>query len=514
MLVALVLGQARRRVVVERVLVAEEQERPAAAAEAHDVAVFRDPPCAQTKTLAGEGEALEALPGHLLADALRLQGQAEVLPGPGRHVQRSGDAHAAGLAGLVQGLLEGLPAAGLDLGGHPRRRSLQARGQVPGGHRLGVSGLGEKEAAGHRPQGAQDALRLVVLVDADDEDPVGAGAAEVAGQGGGGGGVVGAVEQHAGMLPGLLEAARPLVGGQDLPGALRFEVGTDPGGRGHGETGVLHPGRRARRRGLGSRQVGDGLALPLEAQTLGAAEDEGNALLPRPAADEVQDPGVLRGRGEQRPPRPRHGQLLAGDGEQVVAEDGAVVEGDRGQDGGGVIPGVGGVVTAAEADLEDGHLHPLGGEEVGGQHGERLEAREPAESLALEPAGSVVDEGDAVGPGVLVEDAAVDLDALALAVEMGRGVEPGAAAGGLQQRRQQAGHRALAVGAGDDDAAEALLRIPAAPQQGAHPGQVVLEGPLRRPSPLPVREGVEKPLSPGVVHESEDPQPPRVCISR
>ena len=494
MLVALVLGHARRRVVVEGVLVAHEQEGTAAAFEAHHVAVPRDRPRPQAEALAGEGEALEALRRRFLADTLRLKGQVEVLPPPGRQVQGPGDADAAGLARLGQGSLEGLPATGLDPGRHPRRRCGRTGGQILHRHRLRVSGLGEQEPGRHRLQLFEDLVGLVVLVDAQDEDPVAAGAAQVGGQGGGGGGVMGAVEEHARTLAGQLEAARPLVGSQHPAGALRVEVGAYPGGGGHREAGVVHPGPGPRVGGLGRRQVGDGLALPFEAEPTFVADDQGNGLLTGPAADEVEDFGGLRGRGEQGPAGTRHGQFLAGDGDQVVSENGAVVEGDRGQDGEVVVPGVGGVVAPAEADLEDRRLHPLGGEEVGGESGEGLEARERPESLGLEAAGGVVDEGDRLGPAVLVEEAAVDLDALALAVQMGGGVEPGAAAGGLEQGRQQAGHRALAVGAGDDDAAEALLRIAAAPQQGAHPGQVVLQGPLRRPSPLPVGQGVEKSL--------------------
>ena len=136
---------------------------------------------------------------------------------------------------------------------------------------------------------------------------------------------------------------------------------------------------------------------------------------------------------------------------------------------------------------------------MGGERGERLEFREAAESLRVEAAGRVVQEGNRVGPVVGAEQPPVDLDALPLAVQVGGGVEPGPAVA-AQQGVEEAGNRALAVGPADDDRAEVVLRIPQPPQQRPGARQVVVQGTGRRASPLPVGQGVEEFLGFWVFH--------------
>ena len=167
-----------------------------------------------------------------------------------------------------------------------------------------------------------------------------------------------------------------------------------------------------------------------------------------------------------------------------------MVDGDAGQYRELVVPGVGGVAAPPEADLENRVLHPGCREQVGGEPGKRLEFREAAEPLRVEAAGRVVQEGRRVRPLVGAEQLPVDLDALPLAVQVGGSVEPGPAVPS-EQRLEEAGNRALAVGPPDDYRAEVVLRVPQPAQQRPGAGQVVVQGTGRRAPPLPVGQGVE-----------------------
>ena len=156
-----------------------------------------------------------------------------------------------------------------------------------------------------------------------------------------------------------------------------------------------------------------------------------------------------------------------GDG---VAEVLLVIEVDGREHGHGRAPHRGGVVAAAEADLEDRDVHPLAGEVVERQRGGRLE------HAGVQARHQRAERLHAVDHRVLGDRLAVHANALAERDEMGRGVETHAPAVGLEHRGQHGGHRALAVGAADLGDREALLGVAQrleqrldAVQAGAHP---------------------------------------------
>jgi len=72
------------------------------------------------------------------------------------------------------------------------------------------------------------------------------------------------------------------------------------------------------------------------------------------------------------------------------------------------------------------------------------------------------------GKGVIGNLRQIDADALVHTLEMRRGVEAGAHAGGSQNRGQRGCRRSLAVGPGHEHSANMALRIAQRGQQDAH----------------------------------------------
>ena len=412
-----------------------------------------------------------------------------MLARPRHQGQRPGDADRQ-LAGVG-----GLEGTGKRLDGR-RDPGGEVAQQGLGGPRPGVAGGGGDHLSRQRRQAIEDGAGVVAAPDPDHEAPLRMQGTKVSGEGGGGGAVVSAVEQDQRCPVALdrLEAAGPLVPGDRSFRLRGYQAVPQQEGRGgQGQAGVGRvgsgpetiPPRAGRVRHLGAAARGPGADHTFRGRCV-ERHSPGFAV----AADAPGDPGLVGIGGEQRTPGSRDAELVRGDLQDVLPQDVGVVDGDAGQYRELVVPGVGGVAAPPEADLENRVLHPGGREQVGGEPGKRLEFREAAEPLRVEAAGRVVQEGRRVRPLVGAEQLPVDLDAFPLAVQVGGGVEPGPAVPS-DQRLEEAGDRALAVGPPDDYRAEVFLRIPEPPQQRPGAGQVVVQGTCRRAPPLPVGQGVE-----------------------
>ena len=120
---------------------------------------------------------------------------------------------------------------------------------------------------------------------------------------------------------------------------------------------------------------------------------------------------------------------------------------------------VGGIQPAAQAHLQHGPLDAVFGEVLERQRGHDLEGRDLRDGFDGRLA--AIEQRHQLGLG---HQPAAQPDALAEGVEVGRSVEPGAVTGRAQDRLHHRRRRAFALGAGDMDAPEAVLR-PAQPFQ-------------------------------------------------
>src|SRR5712692_4407602 len=108
-----------------------------------------------------------------------------------------------------------------------------------------------------------------------------------------------------------------------------------------------------------------------------------------------------------------------------MAEEVFVVEIDAGDDGDERFKDVGGVETAAEADFEDGELHPLAGKIFEGHGGDAFEISR----MGAELAGSEeffdedMDARERFGERFVADFLAVDADALVDFFEVWRGIQ-------------------------------------------------------------------------------------------
>jgi hypothetical protein len=152
-----------------------------------------------------------------------------------------------------------------------------------------------------------------------------------------------------------------------------------------------------------------------------------------------------------------------------------MVEGDVGEDGDEGVDNVGGVETTAEAYFEDGDVDCCAQGERRLRRGvfcltREVEKREGSDDFKEaggvgelvgfdEVAGSFVDAEVEAGEVFVGDLAAVNLDALVDAAEMGRGVEGGAIAGGGEDAGKGGGGAAFAVGSGDEDGREGELGV-------------------------------------------------------
>ncbi len=172
--------------------------------------------------------------------------------------------------------------------------------------------------------------------------------------------------------------------------------------------------------------------------------------------------------------------LLGGDLFDGVAQPCHVVHIDRPDDRGVGVEHVGGVPAAAHADLHDGHVDRSVGEFPDGHGGEHFEE---AHLRLAELVHLHIDDGDQIldlVPGVdeivIGKLLAVDGDALVDVLQMRRGVQAGAHAVGTADGLRHAGGGPLAVGAGDVDHAERLLRMPHDVENHLHTTQVEVRG--------------------------------------
>ena len=152
----------------------------------------------------------------------------------------------------------------------------------------------------------------------------------------------------------------------------------------------------------------------------------------------------------------------AGDVGDLGAQILGVVHTDRGDHGDRCVDDVGGVPSAAHADLDDGDVDRRVGERRERHRGDDLEL---AHRRAACRFGLLVDQLDerfdlAVGRDVLRrgDRLVVDRDALNGGLQMRAGGAAGAAVQGGQQRVDHARHRRLAVGACDVNGRVTALR--------------------------------------------------------
>lgn len=182
------------------------------------------------------------------------------------------------------------------------------------------------------------------------------------------------------------------------------------------------------------------------------------------------------------------GHLLGGDGAPGTPEDRLVIEADRREHGDLGVDDVGRVEPAAEPDLEHGDVDLALVEVAERHHRERLELRERDRRLTLDrrphearPAREVRGQ----------DGVAADAHALGDADEVRARVEADAIAGGVQDRREEGGGRALAVGAGHGHGEHVAVRVTEAREGGLDALEAELDaapGEAREPG-LGVREG-------------------------
>ena len=129
-----------------------------------------------------------------------------------------------------------------------------------------------------------------------------------------------------------------------------------------------------------------------------------------------------------------------------------------------------GVEAAAEAHLEDGHVHALPAEVGEGGGGEHLEERgvRLQDAPADEALGRVAHVPHGAREVAVADLAAVHGDPLVDPHEVGRRVAAGAQARGAQHGVAVGGHRALAVGAGDEERRVGALGVAHLGDEGAH----------------------------------------------
>ena len=195
-------------------------------------------------------------------------------------------------------------------------------------------------------------------------------------------------------------------------------------------------------------------------------------------ADDLVGLGVLR-EGDEGAAGAEDATLFAGDVGDGGAEIVGVVDRDVGEDGKDGVDDVGGVEAATETDLKDGDLGVMFSDMEEGDGSEGLKEAGRVRELAGgdEALGGVIDEeveaGEVVvgdfGEGVIWP---AELDALVDAAQVRGGIERGAVAGGGEDAGEGSGGGAFAVGAGDQDAGEAVLRVAESGAEGAHVGEV------------------------------------------
>ena len=179
--------------------------------------------------------------------------------------------------------------------------------------------------------------------------------------------------------------------------------------------------------------------------------------------------------------------LLGGDLLDRIAQPLHVVHIHRSDDGRVGVQHVGGVPGTPHAHLHDGHVHRRVGKLPDRHGGQHLEEAHPRLAglfhLHVHQIDQILDLIPGVHEVVVAQRLAVDGDAFVDAFQMRRGVQAGAHAVGAADGLRHAGRGALAVGAGDVDDAERLLRMTQHVEHQVHPVQIQVGGVVfRRPA--------------------------------
>jgi hypothetical protein len=154
--------------------------------------------------------------------------------------------------------------------------------------------------------------------------------------------------------------------------------------------------------------------------------------------------------------------FFRGDFGETVAELGHVIEGHpRHRRDPGWRNDVGGVEAPAEADFQHGQV------DLGLAKGEECGQRGHLEERQIR--GAVHDGVEQRHEHAVLDRLPGDVDTLRKTAQVRRRVEPDAASAGARHRRDERRDRAFAVGAGDVNGLEALLRITEAGAGGLHP---------------------------------------------
>ena len=195
---------------------------------------------------------------------------------------------------------------------------------------------------------------------------------------------------------------------------------------------------------------------------------QGHAEASRPPADDRQPVTVGAGDGQVAALDDRG--LLARDLGDRVAEPVHVVEVDVGHDGHPAVPGVRRIEPPAQPDLDERDVRPDLGEPGEDDRRQQLELGRLAVA-ARDPIGHAEHATDQPGEVVGGDRPPVDADPLAIGheVRLGRRTDP--IAGGPERRVGEGEHAALAVGAGDQRAADRQLGMTELAQQGTRPAE-------------------------------------------
>jgi hypothetical protein len=185
--------------------------------------------------------------------------------------------------------------------------------------------------------------------------------------------------------------------------------------------------------------------------------------LRRRRVEDVRQLGVGLAEHE-RGPRLDDARLLLGDAAAPVVQAVGVVERDVRQHRHRAVGDVGGVPAAQEPHLDDGGRDRLVREPAEGRRGQQLEVRRGLVEQRLE-AGQVAQHPGQVAVG---DRLAVAGDPLVDRLEVGAREGADREVVGAQQRRDHAGHRALAVRPGDVHDGLVVLRVAQHLAQAAH----------------------------------------------
>jgi len=167
----------------------------------------------------------------------------------------------------------------------------------------------------------------------------------------------------------------------------------------------------------------------------------------------------LLGRRDDRHAGLDDAPLLESDLGQRVAQQLGVVEAQAGDDRHQRRQDVRRVQPAAQANLDDGHVHRAGGEVVEGQGGDDFEPGDARRGL--DGRAHAIHDGDErrLGDAAIGGVGRQDADAFAELTQVGRGVEADAQPSQPQAGGAHGRHRAFALGAGDVERREAGVRV-------------------------------------------------------